>query len=285
MSETILSVVIAIVFLFLVVLALELRDLRREKDLRIDEYADANATNNTPSDPNQNSQVSFALNSIYRRYRAESAKSDRHYYVQRIIGISTVFIVTAYTVATFDLLGLTKQSFSDVQRAFVFVSSVQVADGTGPNAKRIQLVWQNSGNTPTSDLSIYISGCIRKTEPDKSFKFPEVDGDCNIIKNPEIVKSLLGPKFTIPSIELRLRDEAIPIINQHIGTIYIWGWARYNDVFNPGSVPTKHVTRVCFAVTDFFSEHSSSGDTLRAAYYQCKYGNCADEECKEQGLP
>jgi hypothetical protein len=67
--------------------------------------------------------------------------------------------------------------------------------------------------------------------------------------------------------------------------LYLWGWARYYDVF-PNT--EQHVTRFAWAVTvtgdPFNYEPGTTTDTLGFGNIYLARGNCADDECRLQRL-
>ena len=66
---------------------------------------------------------------------------------------------------------------------------------------------------------------------------------------------------------------------------YLFGWAKYFDVFE-GS--PAHVTRFCWHITcvgdplHFIPDSKDPGEMLRFNFLYNETGNCADEECSEQ---
>jgi hypothetical protein len=245
----------------------------------------AHEGHNTPD--NEQDRVANALNAYardqqaYQAYTAKHNRKIRRWTRAATIGAIIYTLITAFILVTSVYLAKrTRESYTAVQRAFVYPSSIALSSNV--ESVNLQIVWQNSGNTPTVDLSIYVSGCLMKNEPDKTFTFPEVDERCNKIARPNIINSLLGPKYPIPSVAVGLPIASIPAVNSHDRALYIWGWARYNDIFDAKS-SHMHITRVCIAVTDF--KPNVTGETFIATYRQCRYGNCADKECEEQGLP
>jgi len=66
---------------------------------------------------------------------------------------------------------------------------------------------------------------------------------------------------------------------------YLFGWAKYFDVFE-GS--PAHVTRFCWRITcvgdplHFIPDSKDPGEMLRFNFLYNETGNCADEECSEQ---
>jgi hypothetical protein len=106
----------------------------------------------------------------------------------------------------------------------------------------------------------------------------------------EVGTALLAPKVKMagglapnfPSLAITPQD----IVDAQNGRkfLYFWGWARYFDVF-PGT--PEHITRFCWQLVPagdpFKYEPSSNPQNLQFSYIFHVEGNCADDECKQQG--
>jgi hypothetical protein len=81
----------------------------------------------------------------------------------------------------------------------------------------------------------------------------------------------------MPKAAISLQD----ILDSQHGTkwLYIWGWARYSDVF--ANTP-QHITRFCWVITPVgdplaFDPNVPSGIDFQTVHHT--EGNCADDEC------
>lgn len=84
--------------------------------------------------------------------------------------------------------------------------------------------------------------------------------------------SLIGPKASVESIFVPVAAAArAELATGHVMLLY--GVARYRDIVSG----KPHVTRYCKAI-NFIGEN-------QVGFLDCKIGNCADEECKSQGVP
>jgi hypothetical protein len=183
-----------------------------------------------------------------------------------------------------DANTISANALTTVQRAFVFAKSFNNVLYGNSDSLGIQVMWQNSGNTPTKDLEIYTMGCINTSSNPlitKGFKFPVVDINCTSVDAAPIPESLLGPKATMVSKSFDFLPKMMELVNsgKHAN---IWGWARYNDVFEK---TPRHLTRFCIELIHFSGNINTPDQTSTATYIPCDYGNCADDECTAQGLP
>jgi len=120
---------------------------------------------------------------------------------------------------------------------------IVLPDGMKIYCWRIRPEWENTGDTPTRGLRIYTDG-ILTTEllPDnhdiRTAIVPEGTG-----LSPPHSKMQGGPfpRFGTPSLT---PDELIKV-REGNAFLYIWGWAKYRDVFR--GTP-EHITRFCFRI-------------------------------------
>jgi hypothetical protein len=201
-----------------------------------------------------------------------------------IIAIFTVVLA----VVTSRQARLTRESLIADKRAFVFPIALQgywEIDAGGLYSWRFRPQWRNSGDTPTKNLTQYTECEIRNT--------PLPQG-VNFSTTPTLIGTggLLPPKFDLhggqapqtPLAPLTPQD----ILDAQAGRkfVYLWGWAKYSDVF-PGT--DQHITRFCWLVVftgdPFAYDPNATGippapGTLGFNYIHHTEGNCADEECK-----
>jgi hypothetical protein len=60
--------------------------------------------------------------------------------------------------------------------------------------------------------------------------------------------------------------------------MYLWGWARYNDIFPDTK---RHITRYCWKVS-FTRTGTAPTETFQFRSDSCLHNNCSDDECKVQ---
>ncbi len=185
-----------------------------------------------------------------------------------------------------------KDTLTSTQRAFVFLKNIEVKQtrDLSDYSKYIWWIfprWQNSGNTPTENLTISVGAQIRSDELPDDFPYTYVNEHVSYVRGLPYVSPqkdiplMIGPKTEIVSEPLTF--SAIPRVISFFGEghvhIYVWGQAEYNDVF----VGTpKHRTRFCVKLL-FTRQKGETEDQspLMAFTYYGKY-NCADEDCDEQ---
>jgi len=184
-------------------------------------------------------------------------------------------------------IDLSERSLVSNRRAFVFASGLEsrwiVERNVGRPDRyhwRLQVVWHNSGETPTKRLRQSTQCVLRDS----------LLGDNEVLPEGHLSpgSGLLGPKASscggltpqLPNPALSPEDIALVIRGDKF--LYIHGWIRYSDVF-PGT--PEHVTKFCWRVMpvgapfDFLPDHPSGPHSLRFDYIHMDRGNCADEEC------
>jgi hypothetical protein len=137
---------------------------------------------------------------------------------------------------------------------------------------QIHPMWTNSGNTPTRRLSVRVHYELRDTPLPVDFGFvvPEVDG----------APATIAPKASIGSLPYPINGSDLVAIRDGTKHLYVWGVARYWDVFQ--GTP-RYVTKFCVEASDI------TGDPLKAWHdVENRVGivfrtyvrhNCADDEC------
>ena len=161
-----------------------------------------------------------------------------------ITALATV-VIAAFTctlwLATSRQAELTKEALIADKRAFVFATGItpmwELDAATNQYDWRIRPNWQNSGDTPTRNLRLYVDSEFRNTALPTNFRFIEgqIPPGTGLLGPKQM--SLGGAAPMLPNAALRPQD-VVDLIN---GTrfFYLWGWVRYFDVF-PGT--DEHVT-------------------------------------------
>jgi hypothetical protein len=203
-----------------------------------------------------------------------------------IAALATI-IIAAFTgtlwFATNKHAELARETFVADKRAFVFTDNFrpfwEQIPGGGYNW-RFRPIWKNSGDTPTSRMRLYSACELRNTPLPKGFDF-----------NQAVVPGtgLLGPKSEgfggitpLPANQPAITPANIQDVQAGRMFLYLWGWARYFDIF-PGT--EEHLTRFCWLILPFgdpttYDPTQPPGPmTLRFDHILHFEGNCADEDC------
>jgi hypothetical protein len=167
------------------------------------------------------------------------------------------------------------------ERAFVFPLGIRglwdLDKNTNTYHWRFRPVWKNSGDTPTRNMTMHTE-CIITTAPlPTGFNFN--------YSTTQIGKALIPPNTdALGSLAPNMPKAAISpqdILDSQHGTkwLYIWGWARYSDVF--ANTP-QHITRFCWVITPVgnplaFDPNVPAGIDFQTVHHT--EGNCADDEC------
>lgn len=170
-------------------------------------------------------------------------------------------------------------------RAFVFVPGIQaffdidpaVTQPADPAMPRIvshwgfRPTWQNSGATPTRNMTTHVEYELRDRLLPPNFPFTD--------SNTSVSRLLVGPQSNaVGGLARSFTVQEILDVQAGRQFLYLWGWIRYRDVF-AGTRP--HITRYCVQVT-------VNGDPTNSSahfnYSIPSLGNCSDEECVALGL-
>lgn len=209
-----------------------------------------------------------------------------------ITALATI-IIAAFTgtlwAATNSQAKLTREAFVADKRAFVFASGIQPLYEPNPTTGhfnwRISTVWQNSGDTPTQGLRLYSDGLLSNVPIPPTFDFNFIDP----IAPPGA--GMLGPKMISPAGQAphmphhpALTPHDILDIQNGRRYFYLWGWARYCDTLSS----TEHITRFCWRIVStgnplLFNPLVDPNSVRFFNSYEAR-GNCADDECRLQGL-
>ncbi|NOS76923.1 MAG: hypothetical protein HOP35_03155 [Nitrospira sp.] len=137
----------------------------------------------------------------------------------------------------------------------------------------IRTRWVNSGNTPTRKLCFRIHFDLRSDELPADFGFTEDS------QAPD-VPALVYPKGEIIVGIFHINGDDLVAISQGKKHLYVWGCAKYRDVF-PGT--KEHITKVCLFARNItgdpmlpWDEKTNPVDIVFASYHR---HNCADEDC------
>lgn len=173
------------------------------------------------------------------------------------------------------------------ERAFVFATNVQPFWERGQTADaynwRFRPVWQNSGDTPTRNMKMHVECALRDAGLPLGFNFdyPTAEIGTALIPPKIITRGGIAPQ--IPRAPISPQD--ILDVQQGRKILYLWGWARYFDVF-PNT--PQHITRFCWVILPIGDPLSyvpgqlvNGQETLTFNWILHFEGNCADEECSK----
>ncbi len=147
------------------------------------------------------------------------------------------------------------------------------ADDPGNSRFQVNPVWENVGNTPTRNMEIY-------TNPIKPILHPILD--MTMPKTPDVSAGLLAPHATGMGGSSTLSGADLLAIRQGRLRLYIWGWARYHDVF---PATAERLTRFCLIVNGVQGDPNVPGEASLAGPPCGPYGDnfeCTDSECGPQ---
>jgi hypothetical protein len=173
-----------------------------------------------------------------------------------------------------------REALTAVQRAFVFMEGTDVEVVHTPSGTQgviFDFKWENSGTTPAKLFSGHLNYRFQDNPMGEDFSLKDQ-------WEPGIrrvnVEGFIGPKGV-----LRMPlDYPIPIpimtsLALRKGHFYVWGWAKYHDVF--ANTP-EHITKFCVDVTpvDFHVESGISKFTERLDACPRRGSNCVDDQCR-----
>lgn len=170
------------------------------------------------------------------------------------------------------------------ERAFVFAMGVYALwehdQATALYNWRLRPVWKNSGDTPTRKMIMNTECVVRTSAIPLGFAFSNPNDQTGTALLPPKSEALGGVAPRLPTRAITPQD----IVEAQAGTkfIYLWGWARYSDVF-PDT--PQHVTRFCWLISPVgdplaFSPTNANGpNTLSFGTIHHFENNCADDDC------
>lgn len=158
-------------------------------------------------------------------------------------------------------------------RAFVFLKTLHTTSHYDPTAKKIfwRLVpeWENSGNTPTRNLRINVNATVRDLSLPNDFGFPLTD---------KTTPTLIGPKQSVFGDPVDIFGEQLNEVRQGNKYFYLWGSARYRDVFQR----KEHFTKFCFAIRNVTGDpaqhYDAANNIVNIAPTQYHQHNGHDED-------
>jgi hypothetical protein len=180
---------------------------------------------------------------------------------------------------THTLAQTSKDALVSVQRAFIFATgfdAIRIGDPIDPNkidAVEVSIAWENNGTTPTRKMSTHYSYLPSPVPLPDSLFFTDFG-------NNKPTPIAMGPKTTAHTTPISIPASTVAEIVDHKTIFYIWGWARYSDIFPKSK---RHITRFCTAITGFQGNplNGNPNAISRPVLANCA-SNCYDDECKVQ---
>jgi len=196
------------------------------------------------------------------------------------VGVKVAYIYSGQLTAMLDSNKTNREALISVQRAFVFVGNSEIARvvvGKKINHFTIKTVWENSGTTPTKLTTTHVSfqswtgpGGI----PD-DFTFPDSWSEGVPHINTEV---FIGPKGITSVITPPISATILEGIKNHSARFYIWGWAKYRDIFND---TPEHITEFCTELSRFTGDPMSLDPNVQPILDNCERHNCYDDQCND----
>lgn len=163
---------------------------------------------------------------------------------------------------------ISRESLVSVQRAFVFPkdpSAGALRDAKGNIVLlSFRIVWENSGSTPTKDLTININSSAFDALP-KGDMFPDHPSRLD-------TPLIIGPKATVYSDPAVMQGDDLKAVRDGKKIMFVWGRAIYKDLFSNTKV---HRTRFVYRII-WDGKAKAFTISLHDKF------NCADEECDRQ---
>ena len=175
---------------------------------------------------------------------------------------------------------IAEKTLIPAERAYMFIQRIEATWNKNLTSGEINwtfdAVWQNVGKTPTRNLQLYTRIFVEEFDIPATFPF-SVEGDLPI--------TIAGPGSIIQGSPVG--RSAADIASSQAGElfIYIWGWARYRDVFE--NTP-EHVTKFCWRLNligDSYRRPDPETNPIQTKWPHHARHNCADEDCAADPPP
>src|SRR3984893_5166369 len=173
-----------------------------------------------------------------------------------VIALATVGI---YCVAVNQWRVTSRQTTDSeqVQRASVYADGVAaVVVNTDPTTGALAdfnmfVLWKNSGTTPTAKAFAWINHVNPEAEIPKDFAYPNYDESGTVVAHACKATTFhpTGGGNAILSIPFKVSMDTMLQVHNHQQHFYIYGWAKYEDVFAARSDPAR-ISRFCYEMAD-----------------------------------
>lgn len=135
-------------------------------------------------------------------------------------------------------------------------------------------IWNNYGNTPTRHMMTFVKSELIDADVEVNFEF-------------YMEQAVVGAQGIGPSVKLTgafapqpgLTREQLLGIHHGRQKLYIWGWAKYGDIFSNSQ---SHITRFCIQICVNYNPNPDQQNPTAHfdfVYLIAPHHNCSDEEC------
>lgn len=177
-----------------------------------------------------------------------------------------------------DSADTSKLSMVASQRAYVHYNGMRWISYTDWNDGsifwRLRPQWINSGNTPTRALHVYVKYELRDTPLPDNFEFSPDE--------PINAPAMIAPHSVIESGHYNIEAEDLVAIREGAKFLYVWGLARYRDVFS--STPER-ITKFCIYAKNITADPmliwNKETNPVEILFPHFLRHNCADEDCND----
>ncbi len=207
---------------------------------------------------------------------SESAKSINTEIEQAVTHFQTMATANQDSATAARLSAVTARDALKAQRAFVFPGdpeAIGISNGSEVEAVLFRFTWQNSGTTPTVNMTMHVNcGDLPNGLP-KDFNFPDVWSE-----GPQFdIPTIIGPHGSIGISPPPVTADRIRAFQAHQTQIYFWGRAKYHDIFDN---KLEHVTKFCYQLMGFYGDPLVPNAAGRLQLQNCGTHNCFDSECR-----
>jgi len=208
----------------------------------------------------------------------EQTNNDRHATYERTnnrILAGILIVTTIYAYFAYGQWSVLRESMQITNRAcvsFKHISLAKVLDEKGEKvvAFRFTPQWENSGNTPTQNMTTLVTAKWPETPLPENYEFPDPS-------DPKPSRIHMGPHTTFGVGFLDVPIEKIIAFQNHSLHLYVYGWAKYQDILK-----YPHITRFCWEVNAISGDPKDRNTASMATFAIFSWHNCADEECEKK---
>jgi len=193
-----------------------------------------------------------------------------------ITGVLALFTAGLW-FATYRLVREAKDTAKRQLRAYLsidgfpYVSHLDTTDNT--IWWSIHPVWKNGGATPTTSLFLNTDASLRNEKLPDNFDFPGAPG--------ETIRMLVGANATVTARTLAIKGADLMAVRDGTKFFYIWGWAKYKDIF-PDT--PERITRFCNHITHVTGNprlhYNRDTNPVEITFSFYQENNCMDEGCQ-----
>jgi hypothetical protein len=169
-----------------------------------------------------------------------------------------------------------EQAMITGQRAYLFADGYRALFEVVGNSKgyhwRFRPVWRNTGDTAPTALLIYTACEVRTDSLPPNYNFPvdQVGVGSGFISPKGMMLGGQAPRQAPGDANTAVTPQDVADAQSGKKTIYLWGWAAYNDVFE--GTP-RRFSRFCYVCVPVGNPMVRKPDALRWDYVQDAQGN------------